>query len=47
MSGKPSVSKELPDGTILSEVREMNNGGAYIPLPRKFAGKKVRIQVLR
>ena len=47
--GRPqSVSKMAEDSNyiVYSKVKSFKNGGAYIPLPKRFAGQKVTIILL-
>ena len=46
MGRKPTVSKIIDKNTIMSIVKPFNNGGGYIPVPKEFIGKKVKIKVL-
>ena len=42
MGRKPYVSN-VENGEIISIVRKWKNGGAYIPVPKEYAGKLVRV----
>lgn len=43
MGRKPYVSKIIGEDIVMSKVRLFDNGGAYIPVPKKYAGKTVKI----
>jgi len=43
MGRKQSISKNVSERELVSEVKEFKHGGAYIPLPQKYIGRKVKL----
>ena len=46
MGTKQSISRFITPNFLESEVKKMNHGGAYIPVPQSLVGRKVEVMVM-